>query len=99
MVWCYAALGRWCSTIFAGAIYTRTVVIFMFVMANLVPVCLMTLSDQSVLCTGSIQSEQSSTLWNLHYGSSFLSLRSAWDMTGYWPLPERGIFRSKLLIH
>jgi ABC-type transport system involved in multi-copper enzyme maturation permease subunit len=98
MVWCFAALGRWCSTIFAGAIYTRTVVIFVFVMANLVPVCLMTLSDQSVLGTGSNQAEQASTLWNLHYASSFLSLRSAWDMTGYWPLPERGIFRSKLFI-
>jgi hypothetical protein len=27
-----------------------------------------------------------------------LSLRSAWDRTGYWPLPERGIFRSNLFI-
>jgi ABC-type transport system involved in multi-copper enzyme maturation permease subunit len=98
MVWCFAAFARWCSTVFAGAIYTRTVVIFVFVMANLVPVCLMTLGDQSVLGTGTSQSEQASTLWNMHYASSFLSLRSAWHMTGYWPLPDRGIFRSKLLV-
>jgi hypothetical protein len=94
----YAALGRWCSTFFAGAIYTRTVVIFVFVMANLVPVCLMTLTDQSVLGAGPAQTEHPSTLWNLHYSSAFLSLRSAWDMTGYWPLPDRGIFRSKLIV-
>jgi len=98
MIFFYAALGRWCSTIFVGSIYTRTVVIFVFVMANLVPVCLMTLTDQSVLGSGSVQSEHPSTPWNLHYSSAFLSLRSAWDMTGYWPLPDRGIFRSKLVI-
>lgn len=98
MILFYAALGRWCSTLFAGAIYTRTVVIFVFVMANLVPVCLMTLTDQSVLGSGSVQSEHASTLWNLHYSSAFLSLRSAWDMTGFWSLPDRGIFRSKLII-
>jgi ABC-type transport system involved in multi-copper enzyme maturation permease subunit len=98
MIVFYAALGRWCSTFFAGAIYTRTVVIFVFVMANLVPVCLMTLTDQSVLGSGTVQSEHPSTIWNLHYSSAFLSLRSAWDMTGYWPLPDRGIFRSKLIV-
>jgi ABC-type transport system involved in multi-copper enzyme maturation permease subunit len=98
MIFFYAALGRWCSTIFAGSIYTRTVVIFVFVMANLVPVCLMTLTDQSILGAASVQSEHPSTLWNLHYSSAFLSLRSAWDMTGYWSLPDRGIFRSKLVL-
>jgi hypothetical protein len=88
MVWCYAAFGRWCSTIFEGAVYSRTVLIFVFVMANLIPVCLMTLNDRP---------EQPSTLWNMHYASSFLSLRSAWDMTGYWPVSS-GIFRSSLNI-
>ncbi len=98
MIWCYAALARWCSTVFSGSVYARTLVIFAFVMANLIPVCLMTLTDQTILGTRSPEHEHPSTVWNLHYTSAFLTLRSAWDMAGFWPLPDRGIFRSKLVL-
>jgi ABC-type transport system involved in multi-copper enzyme maturation permease subunit len=98
MVGFYVALGRFCSTVFAGAIYTRTVVIFVFVMANLVPVCLMTLADQTAIASAP-SGEHPSTIWNVHYASTFLSTRSVWAMTHFWPLPDRGLFRSKLVIH
>ncbi len=98
MLWFYGALGRFCSTTFAGAIYTRTVVIFVFVMANLVPVCLMTLAEQTAPAAGSTTGEHPSTLLNVHYASTFLSVRSTWAMTELWPLPDRGLFRSKLVI-
>ena len=98
MICFYAALGRLFSTYFVGSIYTRTVVIFVFVMANLVPVCLMTLTDQSILGSASRTTEHPSTLWNVHYASAFLSLRSAWNATGYWKMTDQGIFHSKLIV-
>ncbi len=94
MVWFYAALGRWLSTVFVGPIYTRTLVVFTIVMGNLLPVCLMALADQGGAETG----QRPATLGGAQYTSAIPSLRSVWDMTGYEPLPETGFFHSSLVI-
>jgi hypothetical protein len=71
-------------------------VIFVLVTANLAPVCILTLAEQAT--TYDSATEHRSTPWNLHYASAILALRSVWDTTGYWPLSERGLFNSKLLL-